>query len=134
MANYYNVTIFASVGKIYEDILKLPVSYCEAKEAMTYSFAIEANTLINYDDIFLNKARTYEKPSALLKEIILYTKTGNSEEAIKKQKLFEYYKNKFVMKPNFIKADVIEIVLAIQRYLEESKGDDYFYITEYKPL
>lgn len=127
MANYYNVTIFASVGKIYEDILKLPVSYCEAKEAMTYSFAIEANTLINYDDIFLNKARTYEKPSALLKEIILYTKTGNSEEAMKKtKKLFEYYKNKFVMKPNFIKADVIEIVLAIQRYLEESKGDDYF--------
>ena len=44
----------------------------------------------------------------------------------KTKKLFEYYKNKFVMKPNFIKADVIEIVLAIQRYLEESKGDDYF--------
>lgn len=127
MADYYNVTIFASVGRIYEDILKLPLAYREAKEAMTYSFAIEANTLINYDDIFVNKTKTYEKPSALLKEIILYTKIGNSKEATKRiDELFEYYKNKFAMKPNFIKADVMEIILAVQRYLEESTGDDYF--------
>jgi two-component system response regulator YesN len=127
MAEYYNVTIFASVGRIYEDILKLPLAYREAKEAMTYSFAIEDNTLINYDDIFLNKTKTYEKPSALLKEIILYTKIGNSKEATKRiDELFEYYKNKFAMKPNFIKADVMEIILAVQRYLEESTGDDYF--------
>ena len=127
MANYYHVTIFAAVGRIYEDILKLPLSFAEAKEAMTYSFAIEANTLINYDDIFLKKTETYEKPSSILKEIILYTKTGDSDKALKKiENLFEYYKGKAVLNPNLIKADVIEVVLAIQRYLEESKGDDTF--------
>lgn len=127
MANYYHVTIFAAVGRIYEDILKLPLSFAEAKEAMTYSFAIEANTLINYYDIFLKKTETYEKPSSILKEIILYTKTGDSDKALKKiENLFEYYKGKAVLNPNLIKADVIEVVLAIQRYLEESKGDDTF--------
>ncbi len=127
MAAHYNVLIHASIGKLYEDILKLPLAYCEAKEAMAYSFASEANTVIHYDEIFLNGTKTYEKPSQLIKEVILNTKIGYGEEAVKKiEAIFEYYKHNCIMEPNFIKTDMIEVVLVMQRYIEESKGKSYF--------
>jgi len=127
MANYYDVVIYASIGKLYEDIIKLPLSYREAKEAMAYSFAIEANTVINYDEIFLNGVKTYERPSQLIKEIVLYTKICNEFEAIKRiENMFEYYRQNHVIEPDFIKTDVIDVVLALQRYIEESKGNFKF--------
>jgi len=127
MENYYGVLIHASAGKIYDNILKLPLSYSEAREAIAYGFAIEAGTVIHYDEIFLRRTQPCEKPSELLKEIILYTKIGYHNEAMEKVKaIFDYYRENCAMNPHFIKTDVIELVLAMQRYIEEAKGDYYF--------
>lgn len=127
MANYYDVLIYASVGKLYEDISKLPQAYNEAKEAMAYSFVREANSVINYDDIFLDGAKNYVNPSSLIKDIILNAKIEKEADAIYKIKeLFQYYVENGIMEQNFIKTDVIDIIIALQRYVEESKGNSYF--------
>lgn len=127
MAEHYNVVIYASIGKIYDNILKMPLAYNEAEEAMDYSFASEASTVIHYDEIFLSGTKTYEKPSKLLKDVILYTKIGYQKQAMEKiEAIFEYYKQNCVIEPNFIKTDVIEVVLGMQKYIEESKGNNCF--------
>lgn len=127
MGDYCNVLLYASLGKIYEDILKLPLSYSEAREAIAYSFAGEDSTVIHFEEVFLSGSKPYEKPTQLLSELILYIKIGYRKEAFGKlEEVFEYYRQNCMMRPDFIKTDMVELVLAMHRYIEEAKGDNYF--------
>lgn len=114
LQKYLNVNVFASIGKLYEDISRISTSYKEANEAMIYSYSLKSNSIINYEDICINVEAQRKRPLEIEEKIILHAKLCEKNECYEQiHKLFQFYVHYKTEKPQHIKLDVFELILSV---------------------
>ena len=130
LQKYLNVTVFASIGTLYEDICSISTSYEEANEAIIYSCSSKSNAVINYEDICSNKEYTRKRATDIEEKIILHAKLCERNECREQiHKLFRFYISNKSERPHLIKMDIFELVLSLLRDSENyySDSEEFLY-------
>lgn len=117
------IDLYASLGRLYDDLLKVSSAYAEAEEALQFSFLKGKGSLVNYEDINIHNDRQYPRPVKLEAELLLQIKlgeTGQLREIV--ARFFQYYRNGDHLEPSRVKLFILETTILLLRTVEELGG------------
>jgi two-component system, response regulator YesN len=118
-----SIDAYASLGRLYGDLMMAAKSYSEVEEAIQFSFLKEKGSVVNYEDINTQKEFQWNRPVELEKQLLIQIKLGEKQQVQQTiEMILEYYRGFKDIEPSRIKLMVFEIAILLLRTVEETGG------------